>query len=74
MHNLKTIKIHSLRAHLDRLQNTAEELAAWSAGEVLAGRLASCQEMARISAALLNVRAAIEDQAKVIRGPEVSDN
>jgi hypothetical protein len=74
MLNLKTIKSHSLKAHLDRLQDTAEALAAWSAGEVLAGRLASCQEMARLSASILNVRADIEAKANAVRGPETPDN
>jgi hypothetical protein len=74
MHNLKTIKCHMIKAHLDRIQNTAEELAAWSAGEVLAGRLASCQECARLAAGLLNLRSAIEAQAATVRGHEPAEN
>jgi hypothetical protein len=74
MLNLKTIKSHTLKAHLDRIQNTAEELAAWSAGEVLAGRLTSCQEVARLSSFLLNIRAAIELAALSVRTPDQADN
>ncbi len=74
MQNLKTIKIHSLRAHLDRIQMTAEAMAALASGEVLAGRLSSCQEMARLSSALLSVRAALEAHAAMIHGPAVDDN
>jgi len=74
MHNLKTIKTHTIKAHLDRIQNTAEELAAWSAGEVLAGRLTSSQECARLAAGLLSLRASIEHQAASVRGQEPAEN
>ena len=74
MLNLRTIKSHTLKAHLDRIQNTAEELANWSAGEVLAGRLASSQEMARLTSGLLSIRAMLEAQATMIRGTETAEN
>lgn len=67
MLNLKTIKSHTLKAHLDRIQNTAEEVAAWSAGEVLAGRLYASQDLARVAAGLLAIKTALENQAKAVR-------
>jgi hypothetical protein len=74
MLNLKTIKIHTIKAHLDRLQNTAAELATWSAGEVMAGRLGSAQETARIAAGLLNTAEAIRTHTEKIRGSEPTEN
>jgi folate-binding Fe-S cluster repair protein YgfZ len=68
MQNLKTIKIHSLKAHLDRLQDTAEALAQLGAGETIAGRLASSQELARLAVGLLAVKAAAEKAAEAVRG------
>jgi len=73
MHNLKTIKIHSLKAHLDRLTNTAEALAELTAGEVLAGRLNVSHELGRLCAGLQNIRAGIEIQAAIVRGTEESE-
>lgn len=73
MHNLKSIKVHSLKAHLDRLTNTAEALAELSAGEVLAGRLHVSQELARLCAGLQNIRFGIELQAERVRGAEAAE-
>ena len=74
MHNLKTVKIHTVKAHLDRLQDTAENLAAWSAGEVLAGRLQGAQDLALYTARLLAVKASIEALVNQTKGPEPAEN
>jgi hypothetical protein len=67
MQNLKTIKIHSLNAHLDRLQDTAEALAALGAGETVAGRLWASQELARLAVGLLAVKAGVQRTADEVR-------
>lgn len=68
--NLQTIKIHSLKAHLDRMQDTAEAMAQLVAGEVLAGRLQASQDLARQVAGILSIRSSIEALAAGIRGRE----
>lgn len=45
MLNLKTAKIHTLKAHLDRLQTVAEGLAELAAGETLDGRPKSAEDL-----------------------------
>ena len=73
MHNLKTIKAHSLKAHLDRIQNTAEALAELAAGEALAGRLNSSGECSRLCVGLLAVKDSVTRQAEAIRGAILVD-
>ena len=74
MHNLKTIKSHTLKMHLDRLQLVAETLAELASGEVLAGRLTSSHELARLTAGVLGIRASVESHAVTVRGTEQPDN
>lgn len=45
MLNLKTANIHTLKAHLDRLQTVAEGLAELAAGETLDGRPESAGDL-----------------------------
>ena len=71
--NLKTIKSHTLKAHLDRIQNTAEELAQWAAGEVLAGRLHSSHDLGRLASGLLNIETSLEIQAAAVREPVTAE-
>ncbi len=74
MHNLKTVKSHTVKAHLDRLQDTAENLAAWASGEMLAGRRPQAMELAVLVDALLGVKANMSRVYEVTRGPELSEN
>lgn len=74
MHNLKSVKIHTLKAHLDRLQNTADFLAELAGGEAMAGRLGSSAECARHCVAILNLCQSINLQASTVRGQEPADN
>lgn len=60
MNNLQIAKIHTLKAHHDRLINTAEELAMLSAGETIAGRLGFSFELARLSVGLQSQAATFE--------------
>lgn len=72
--NLKTMKIHTLKAHLDRIHNTAEFLAQLAAGEALAGRLTSSGECSRLCVGLLNIGQAVQKAAEMVRDPEPTDN
>jgi uncharacterized protein with PhoU and TrkA domain len=55
--NLQTIKIHSLKAHLDRMQDTAETMASLAAGEVLSGRPEFAAELHSLTTRLLAIKA-----------------
>ncbi len=72
--NLKSMKIHTLKAHLDRIQNTAEFLAQLAAGEALAGRLGSSGECSRLCVGLLAVGQAVQKAADLVRDPEPVEN
>lgn len=74
MHNLKSLKAHTIKAHLDRMQDTAENLAVWMAGEVLAGRGESAQSLGVLASRLLILKSSLSDLAEKTRGPEPADN
>lgn len=74
MHNLKTVKSHTLKMHLDRLQLVAESLAELTSGEVMAQRLTSSHELARLTDGILRIRASIESHAAQVRGTEPAEN
>lgn len=74
MHNLKTLKAHTIKAHLDRMQDTAENLAVWMAGEVLAGRGESAQNLGALASRLLILKSSLADLVEKTRGPEPADN
>lgn len=73
MHNLKTFKPHSLKAHLDRMEDTAQALADLCAGEALALRLEPSQQLGRLCYSLKTIRQSIEDLAVRVRGSETPE-
>lgn len=74
MHNLKTVKTHTVKAHLDRLQDTAENVASWASGEMLAGRRSQAMELAVLVDALLVTRANLARVHDATKGPEPEGN
>lgn len=70
MHNLKTIKPHTIKAHLDRMQDTAEALAGWASGEMLAQRRPQAMDLAALVDALLVIKANIARVCESTREPE----
>lgn len=74
MHNIKTTKIHTFRAHLDRMENTAEWLAVLGAGEAMDGRLSNAAECSRLCVGLKAIMAQIQVLMTNTRGQEPTDN
>lgn len=74
MSNLKTLKVHTLQAHLGRIQDTAENMALWGAGEVLAGRLQNAQDLAVLTARLLRVKDDFNAMIGRTRGEPETEN
>lgn len=74
MHNLKTVKPHTVKAHLDRIQDTAENVATWASGEMLAGRRPQAMDLALLVDALLVVKTNLSRVYDATKGQEPAEN
>ena len=74
MQNLKSVNIHTLQAHVDAMQRTAEFLAELCAGEILAQRQLSAAELVCVATNLVRVKDDLVAAGNAIRLPEPAGN